>query len=241
MSHRNNQFKKTPEKKMQQVEKHDTSKIKCFICQRTGHFAKDCTEKKPKTPYKGKKKFEKSTTTFAATKKLSEISKEEEGPPKQCNTMEINYIAYQQNHEKAKEPIRKTPGSAGLDLVPCESVVIKPGEIATIDTGIAIAIPQGTVGKIEIRTSVALLGLAIKAATIDSDYRGNIKMIIKNESKQPISYVAGGKAIAQLDIYTIITDHLKRVERLSTTERKGGFGSTDTKTISTMTNQPGKC
>src|SRR3954453_11020714 len=105
---------------------------------------------------------------------------------------EINIITVQQSHKDAMIPTQGTPGSAGYDLTPCESGVIKPHQQAIINTGIHIAIPRNHYGQIHTRSSTAKLRLSIKGGVIDSDYTGSIKLIVCNHSDDTLSYKAQG-------------------------------------------------
>jgi len=95
--------------------------------------------------------------------------------------------------------------------------MIQPGELKIIDTGVKVIIPHGHVGKIEIHSNAAAKRVDIKAGTIDSDYRGTIKMMLFNYSEDTVHYRAEGKAIAQLVIYPINMDDCKQVNQLNTT------------------------
>jgi len=189
----------------------DRSKVECHFCHRLGHYEKDCFQKNG-FPGKDAKKTSTSKPKAPFKKRIHEMTKMEDSKTLNVIEHEMNYIAVKPLSKNATLPERKTPGSAGLDLTPCESGTIQPGEQALVDTGISMAIPRGHVGKIEVRSSIAKMMVDVKAGTIDSDYRGSIKMLLYNYSKHPLDYKAGGKAIAQLVIYLINTDHCQEVE-----------------------------
>lgn len=130
-------------------------------------------------------------------------------------------------------PRRMSDEAAGLDLAAAldEPLAIKPGEWATIPTGIAIAVPRGFEGQVRPRS-----GLAAKHAvtclnspgTIDSDYRGEVKIIMVNHGREPF-VVRHGERIAQLVIAPVVSVEVKDVEELSSTQRgERGFGSSGT-------------
>ena len=116
-------------------------------------------------------------------------------------------------------PTYQTNGSAGLDLHACvsEDLTLEPGERLMVPTGLAMAIPKG-------------YGLTVlnSPGTIDSDYRGEIKVILYNAGKEPI-LIANGERIAQLVVQVVPQIMVSVVSELDETERGGGgFGSTGT-------------
>lgn len=128
----------------------------------------------------------------------------------------------------AKLPEYSTSGSAGLDLFSAEEVEIPPGEWRLIGTGISIELPQGYEAQVRPRSGLALKGITIMntPGTIDSDYRGEVKVILVNFSKEVFS-VPKGMKIAQLVVSKYEKVECEEVEILSETERgEKGFGST---------------
>jgi dUTP pyrophosphatase len=127
-------------------------------------------------------------------------------------------------------PEYKTWGSSGLDLYASEDCVLAPGDFKTIPTGIAIEIPAGYEGEVRARSGLASksgIGVLNSPGTIDSDYRGEIKVILFNFSEESFE-VKKGNRIAQLIISRVEKVNLKEVKELTPTEREdGGFGSTD--------------
>lgn len=130
-------------------------------------------------------------------------------------------------------PFRAHPTDAGADLMSKEDVNIYPGEQKLIDTGVAIKIPVGHVGLIFNRSSQGKVGIQIANGTgiIDSDYRGNLKVLLKNTSTEPYFITAFTSRIAQLVITPIVlAQFVPWVEgdaQWEDTERgTGGFGST---------------
>lgn len=126
-------------------------------------------------------------------------------------------------------PSFATKGSAGLDLQACipEEKEIKPGERKVIPTGFAIAIPEGYEAQIRPRSGMASrfgLTMANSPGTIDSDYRGEIKIIAINLGEEPVIIKRGDK-IGQMIVSRIPRVELIQVDELPKTDRgKGGFG-----------------
>jgi dUTP pyrophosphatase len=127
-------------------------------------------------------------------------------------------------------PEYKTLGSSGLDLYASENCLLAPGDFKTIPTGIAIEIPSGYEGEVRARSGLASksgIGVLNSPGTIDSDYRGEIKVILFNFSEENFE-VKKGNRIAQLIISRVERVSLKEVKELTPTKREaGGFGSTD--------------
>jgi dUTP diphosphatase len=124
-----------------------------------------------------------------------------------------------------------TEGAAGCDLraAVTESLTILPGTRALVPTGIALAIPEGFEGQVRMRSGLAIRsGLALLNApgTIDSDYRGEVKVILANLGSEPVT-LSRGERIAQLVFAPVARAKLTRAQSLeSTTRDEGGFGST---------------
>jgi dUTP pyrophosphatase len=127
-------------------------------------------------------------------------------------------------------PSYQTAGSSGLDLYASENCVLAPGDFQTIRTGIAVDIPTGYEGEVRARSGLASkfgIGILNSPGTIDSDYRGEIKVILFNFGKENFK-VKKGNRIAQLIISKAEKVNLKEVKELTPTKREeGGFGSTD--------------
>ena len=128
-------------------------------------------------------------------------------------------------------PIYKTPGSSGMDLMAYikSKINIKPGKTAMIPTGIAVAIPRNYEIQIRPRSGLAAKkGISVlnTPGTVDSDYRGEIKIILINLSKKKF-IVKSGDRVAQMVLCPVAKGDLKEVKILPKTVRgKGGFGST---------------
>ena len=130
-----------------------------------------------------------------------------------------------------KLPTYKTSGSSGMDLVAYikNKIAIDPGATAIIPTGIAVAIPKNYEIQIRPRSGLASknsISVLNTPGTIDSDYRGEIKIILINLSKKSF-IVKSGDRVAQMILCPIAKGKLKEVKNLPKTVRgKGGFGST---------------
>jgi dUTP pyrophosphatase len=126
-------------------------------------------------------------------------------------------------------PRYETAGSAGLDLRADEPVALAPGERRLVPTGLAVEIPHGYEGQVRPRSGLALrlgVGMVNAPGTIDSDYRGEVGVILVNHGREPVAF-ARGERIAQLVISPVTRAELVLVEELAGSERgAGGFGST---------------
>lgn len=134
--------------------------------------------------------------------------------------------------ERAHIPTYGTVDSAGADLyaVLNEEISVNPGETIIISTGLAMAIPKGYVGLIYARSSLGTkkgLAPANKVGVIDSDYRGEIKVVLYNQSNN-IQVISPQERIAQIVITPYIQVNFEETDELNETERgEGGFGSTN--------------
>jgi dUTP pyrophosphatase len=129
-------------------------------------------------------------------------------------------------------PSYGTEHSSGLDLRTSEDVFLLPGEYKAIPTGIAIEIPTGFEGQVRPRSGLALkygIGCLNSPGTIDSDYRGEVKVLLINHGKEPVHFMRGER-IAQLIISKYERVEVELVNDLKETVRAGGgFGHTGTK------------
>lgn len=122
-------------------------------------------------------------------------------------------------------PTRAHPSDAGLDLYCSEDVILSPNEGRLAKTGIALAIPEGFVGMVADRSSLAKKGVKTAGGIIDAGYRGEIMVVVWNISKQEIR-INRGERIAQLLIVSIRTPAPMEVKELNDTSRGSqGFGS----------------
>jgi len=124
------------------------------------------------------------------------------------------------NNQDLPLPSRQTTGSAGFDLASAEpDFVLAPGERRLVATGFVLEIPPGIEGQVRPRSGLALrhgLTLPNSPGTIDSDYRGEVKVILQNGGSAPVT-IARGDRIAQL----VDASDLEASSRSA-----GGFGST---------------
>ncbi len=131
--------------------------------------------------------------------------------------------------EPLELPRHQTAGAAGMDLRADEPVELAPGERALVPTGIAVAIPPGYEGQVRPRSGLALrhgLGMVNAPGTIDSDYRGEVGVILVNWGRETVR-LARGERIAQLVVAPVTRAALFEVTELPGTDRGGGgFGST---------------
>ena len=133
--------------------------------------------------------------------------------------------------EGAKLPTYGTAEAAGADLYACipEPVTIAPGETAFIPTGIALEVPRGCAGLVYARSGMACkrgLAPANKVGVVDSDYRGEITVVLHNHGNMA-QKVENGERIAQFVITPVLQPAYEVAEVLSDTVRNtNGFGST---------------
>lgn len=128
-------------------------------------------------------------------------------------------------------PAYQSAGAAGMDIMAAlaEPVYLAPGARAAIPTGLSISVPAGYEAQIRPRSGLAFRhGLTVVNApgTIDSDYRGEIKILLINLGAETIE-ISHGMRIAQMVIAPVVQASLQEVDSLSDTDRgAGGFGST---------------
>ena len=143
----------------------------------------------------------------------------------------MNTIRVKKLDPRAILPTYGSAEAAGADLYACltEPLTIHPGEVAWITTGIALEIPKGCAGLVYARSGLACkrgLAPANKVGVIDSDYRGEIKVVLLNHGKED-QVIAHGERIAQFVITPVLTPAYEEVTELDNTERGvSGFGST---------------
>lgn len=126
-------------------------------------------------------------------------------------------------------PAYATEHAAGLDMVAAEDVELAPGQRLTVATGFALAIPHGYEIQVRPRSGLALkhgITCANAPGTIDSDYRGELKIILVNHGTEPFA-VRRGERIAQIVPAPVLQARFEEVAELDDTARgEGGFGST---------------
>ena len=163
-----------------------------------------------------------------ATKPLNPAEARLDGPaPAGTESPKVQYLAA----SGASAPAYASAGSAGADLRAFidSPVVLKPGERTLIPTGLRLAIPPGWEGQVRPRSGLAVdHGVTVLNApgTIDSDYRGEVKVILANMGDEPFR-IESGDRIAQLIIAPVSQAAFERTIGLEETKRgTGGFGST---------------
>jgi dUTP pyrophosphatase len=138
-------------------------------------------------------------------------------------------VKYLDGRQDIPSPRYESNGASGMDIRASvkDPIIIKPGEIAFIPTGLAVSIPPGFEGQIRPRSGLALnhgIGMVNSPGTIDSDYRGEIGIIMINWGKEPFT-VQRGDRIAQMVLCKVYRGDITIVEDLDTTQRgEGGFG-----------------
>ncbi|MCG7253671.1 dUTP diphosphatase [Corynebacterium hadale] len=130
-------------------------------------------------------------------------------------------------------PKRAHTGDAGADLYSAETITLKPGQRALVGTGVALALPLGTVGLIHPRSGLAAkhgLSIVNTPGTVDAQYRGELKVCLVNTDRSEAFTVERGMRIAQLVVQRVELVDFVEVEALDETVRgDGGYGSTGTK------------
>jgi dUTP pyrophosphatase len=126
-------------------------------------------------------------------------------------------------------PQYATAGAAGMDVLSAEDVTLAPGARRAVATGLALAIPEGYEVQVRPRSGLALKhGISVPntPGTIDSDYRGELKVILINLSEEPFA-IGRGDRVAQLVLAPVTRAAWDEVAELDDTSRgAGGFGST---------------
>ena len=143
-------------------------------------------------------------------------------------------ILIKKTNKEVTTPKYKTDGSSGVDLSAFleKKVVIKPNSSELIPTGLQVAIPEELEIQIRSRSGLAAkesIGVLNSPGTIDSDYRGELKIILFNHGKEDF-IINNGDRIAQMVLVPIIKMEFEEVDSLPDTVRgQGGFGSTGKK------------
>ena len=143
-------------------------------------------------------------------------------------------ILIKKTNKKVITPKYKTDGSSGVDLSAFleKKVVIKPNSSELIPTGLQVAIPEELEIQIRPRSGLAAkesIGVLNSPGTIDSDYRGELKIILFNHGKEDF-IINNGDRIAQMVLVPIVKMEFEEVDSLPDTVRgHGGFGSTGKK------------
>ena len=124
-------------------------------------------------------------------------------------------------------PAYGSSAAAGADLTAAEDAVLTPGARAAVGTGLVLALPPGHVGLVWPRSGLALRhGIDTLAGVIDSDYRGEVRVVLVNHGSEPFP-IRRGDRIAQLLVQKVERVEFVARDRLEATARgAGGFGST---------------
>ena len=123
-------------------------------------------------------------------------------------------------------PEYATDGAAGADLRAAESVALPAGGRAAVATGVSVEIPAGYVGLVWPRSGLAVRhGIDTLAGVIDSDYRGEVKVVLVNHGPEPWA-IAAGDRIAQLLVQPVARARFTRAALAPSGRGAGGFGST---------------
>ena len=137
------------------------------------------------------------------------------------------FLNFKKLDPRAILPTRGSSSAAGLDLYSIEAITLEPNERRLIQTGLAVAIPEGYYGRLAPRSGLATQkGINVLAGVIDADYRGEIGCLLHNTGNETVSLPEKRK-ICQLIIEKIATPAAAWVDSLDETSRgSGGFGST---------------
>lgn len=138
-------------------------------------------------------------------------------------------VKIQKLHPDAVIPEYKTLGSAGADLVSIHDLDIEPGKVGVVSLGFSVSFLPGYEIQIRPRSGLAAnyaVTVVNTPGTVDSDYRGPMKVLLINHGDKVFS-VRKGDRVAQMVLNEICRAHFEEIEELDTTERgEGGFGST---------------
>ena len=143
----------------------------------------------------------------------------------------MSVIHVKKLNPRAILPTYGTAEAAGADLYACLDVpvTVEPGETVWIPTGIALEVPKGCAGLVYARSGLGTkrgLAPANKVGVVDSDYRGEIRVVLLNHGKTPQT-IEPGERVAQFLITPVLTPEYAEAEELTDTGRgTGGFGST---------------
>lgn len=135
-------------------------------------------------------------------------------------------VPLQRLSEQARVPVVAHESDAAADLCAAAEGEIPPGGRAVVPTGIALALPPGTRGRIIPRSGLARThGIDVGAGLIDSGFRGEIGVLLFNHGDTPFRYAVGDR-IAQIAVEPSWTPRFTEAEYLDSTDRSGGWGST---------------
>ncbi|MDA8344096.1 MAG: dUTP diphosphatase [Thermaerobacter sp.] len=128
--------------------------------------------------------------------------------------------------ESAQLPVRQSEGAAGYDIYAVEDVLVPAQGRALVHSGIALAIPHGYEGQVRPRSGLALrYGVRAHLGTIDSDYRGELQVLLHNDAAEDYKVQAGDR-VAQLVIAPVVAADFVEADLDETRRGEGGFGHT---------------
>ena len=152
----------------------------------------------------------------------------QQGPQSQQNAPILRFKR-ESGYDNIELPAYQTPGAAGLDVRAAEDCVLVPGETRLVATGFSMSLSQGYEAQLRPRSGLAIkhgITLMNSPGTIDSDFRGAVKVILTNLGREPFEVKCGDR-IAQMVIAKVEQPIIQIVDELEETERgSGGFGST---------------
>jgi dUTP pyrophosphatase len=141
------------------------------------------------------------------------------------DTVRFPSLPVKRLHPEARVPARAHASDAGLDLSTIETATLAPGEGKMLQTGLSFAIPTGFVGMIADRSSLAKRGLKVAGGIIDASYRGEVRVVLWNLSRE-VQEIAAGDRVAQLLLLPVSLATCLEVDSLDETARGAqGFGS----------------
>lgn len=135
-------------------------------------------------------------------------------------------VRFQKLHPDARVPVHSTEHAAGFDLHSIDEHTLMPGEVKAIGTGIAMEIPEGKCVKFRDRSGMGFKGIHSFAGLIDSDYRGEFKIILCNHTKTPFAIQKGDRIIQGVLVDYYHAEFQEANELSDTSRGEGGFGST---------------
>ena len=170
---------------------------------------------------------EKQASTQQKAYKVIDTNMNKHLPTLKSKSKFSEIVTFKKLHPNAKLPKQGTTGSIGFDVYLPSSITLPPKQITKIPTGLAASFPNTMYLRITDRSSLALQNLSIKGGVVDSDFRGNITILMQNNTEVPITFTQDQK-VAQFIFEKAAVPQIVLAESLDETERKeGAFGSTD--------------
>lgn len=141
--------------------------------------------------------------------------------------MKENKVIFKKIHEDARIPERQHPGDSGYDVFSAEEVKLEAGEIDTVSAGVKMKMPEGLEAQVRPRSGLSLSGITVMntPGTIDSGYRGEVKVILGNLGDEEFK-IDKGERIAQMIFARVEHPEISEGEVDETDRGEGGFGST---------------